>query len=163
MELKRRIDNLHRVGAWLSEREDPNLIASIHLASIRNPWFTKESIDQSIKAVSADYLQKNALEAFANQYPIEESNHWRRVAVVLAGNIPLVGFHDLLCVYLAGHQSIIKLSDKDNVLIGLIINKLMEEHDDKLAQELKEIRDLLGRFHNQKIFYRPANRFGRGK
>ena len=40
---------------------------------------------------------------------------------------------------------------------------LMEEHDDKLAEELKEIRDLLGRFHNQKIFYRPANRFGRGK
>lgn len=39
----------------------------------------------------------------------------------------------------------------------------MEEHDDKLAQELKEIRDLLGRFHNQKIFYRPANRFGRAK
>ena len=41
--------------------------------------------------------------------------------------------------------------------------RLMEEHDDKLAKELKEIRDLLGRFHNQKIFYRPANRFGRGK
>jgi hypothetical protein len=40
---------------------------------------------------------------------------------------------------------------------------LMEAHDDKLANELKEIRDLLGRFHNQKIFYRPSNRFGRGK
>ena len=41
--------------------------------------------------------------------------------------------------------------------------RLMEEHDDKLAEELKEIRDLLGRFHNQKIFYRPKDRFGRAQ
>jgi|SaaInlStandDraft_1057018.scaffolds.fasta_scaffold18541_3 hypothetical protein len=41
--------------------------------------------------------------------------------------------------------------------------RLMEEYDDGLAAELKEIRDLLGRFHNQKIFYRPKDRFGSGK
>jgi hypothetical protein len=41
--------------------------------------------------------------------------------------------------------------------------RLMEEYDDDLAAELKEIRDLLGRFHNQKIFYRPKDRFGSGK
>jgi len=41
--------------------------------------------------------------------------------------------------------------------------RLMEEYDDALAAELKEIRDLLGRFHNQKIFYRPKDRFGSGK
>ena len=41
--------------------------------------------------------------------------------------------------------------------------RLMEEYDDDLAAELKERRDLLGRFHNQKIFYRPKDRFGSGK
>ena len=44
----------------------------------------------------------------------------------MAGNIPLVGFHDFLCVFISGHKQHIKLSEKDNVLMTHIIEKLTE-------------------------------------
>ncbi len=46
--------------------------------------------------------------------------------MVMAGNIPLVGFHDFLCVFISGHKQMIKLSEKDNVLMTHIIDKLVE-------------------------------------
>ena len=122
--LRQRIDHLSTVGTWLTLREAPELNATIHRASIRNPWFTLESIDQSIKAICSQYLQKDKLQEFVSGYQVKPPLEPKRVALILAGNVPLVGFHDLLCVYLSGHQGLVKLSDKDDVLIPLIFNKI---------------------------------------
>ena len=50
----------------------------------------------------------------------------KNVGIVMAGNIPLVGFHDFLSVFISGHRQIIKLSEKDNVLMAHIIEKLTQ-------------------------------------
>ena len=48
----------------------------------------------------------------------------KTIAIVMAGNLPLVGFHDLLCVLLSGHRAKVKLSSKDDVLIPWIVKHL---------------------------------------
>ena len=59
--------------------------------------------------------------------PLQTSNAKRRsVGLVLAGNIPLVGFHDMLCVFVAGHKAVIKLSDKDPFLLPMLLEFLKE-------------------------------------
>ena len=50
----------------------------------------------------------------------------KNVGLVMAGNIPLVGFHDFLCVLVSGHRQTIKLSSKDDVLLKHLVSKLQE-------------------------------------
>jgi Acyl-CoA reductase (LuxC) len=67
------------------------------------------------------------INAFVNAWSIPDAQtNPKTVGLVMAGNIPLVGFHDWLCVFLSGHYSLIKPSSKDQVLIKHIITKLIE-------------------------------------
>jgi len=89
-----------------------------------NPWFTQESIKKSIAAITANYLDKSKLESWIAQYSY--NNKVKRVGLILAGNIPLVGFHDILAVFVAGHVAQIKLSDKDKILTEHILTLFKE-------------------------------------
>jgi hypothetical protein len=98
-----------------------------HKAYIENRWFTPEFIELAVDTVVQNFLQPHQLEKLISEYQIPEENlKPKKVGVVMAGNIPLVGFHDLLCVFLSGHYAMLKPSSKDQVLVAHLVKKLIE-------------------------------------
>jgi hypothetical protein len=91
-------------------------------AYIRNRWFIPPFIELAVDNIVTAFLQPDLLEAWA----VPASGTDRNVGVVMAGNIPLVGFHDFLCVFVSGHRQTIKLSSKDDVLLPHLAGKLLE-------------------------------------
>ena len=96
-------------------------------ACLINPWFTKQNIFFSLQEISRLLKEENLLKWLA-AYPsnVLEPAIPKNVGVVLAGNLPLVGFHDFLCVLISGHRFTGKLSSKDDRLLPLIGNLLTE-------------------------------------
>ena len=94
----------------------------IHRAATENSWFLPQEIIRSVDAIRDEMLDRRRLEAWASAYPPNPMP--KRVLVIMAGNIPLVGFFDLLCVLASGHECWVKPSSKDTVLIGYIIDLL---------------------------------------
>jgi hypothetical protein len=88
-----------------------------------NTWFTRESIGKAISGV-IEFLSEPQLSSWVNAYPPAFVH--RKIALIMAGNIPLVGFHDLLATLIAGHDLLLKLSSKDQYLTKYVIEKLIE-------------------------------------
>jgi hypothetical protein len=126
MNLQQRIDLLVRLGQYMSGKEEQWLGVK-HRAFTGNNWFIPEFIDLSVKNITERFLQPELLHRLAEQYAVPaEQPAPKRIGIVLAGNIPLVGFHDVLCTFLTGHYALIKPSSKDEVLIEHLIKKLVE-------------------------------------
>lgn len=102
-------------------------------AEAENPWFTREYIEQSVKGICNAFLDENELIAFAATYP--EISNPKNIGIVLAGNIPMVGFHDIMCGILSGHNLHIKVSSKDKALITFIVNEL-SEYDSSIKERI---------------------------
>ena len=90
-----------------------------------NGWFMPADIKRSVATLTRDMLQRPLLEAWVAPYPVPVAEP-RRVLVVMAGNIPLVGFFDLLCVAIAGHRCLVKPSSKDRLLVEYVVGLLRE-------------------------------------
>ncbi len=133
MSLSERIDVLVKLGKKLSS-PDEKLDAVILKSFYDNKWFTEENQRQSISAICNTFLQKEKLNAWISQYTDLQqfTSPVKNIGIVMAGNIPLVGFHDTLCVFVAGHHSLIKISDKDKYLLPYII-ALLGEIDSRTA------------------------------
>ncbi len=101
-----------------------NEVINRHKSS--NPWFTEKYIRKSILAL-ASMCHKNELNSFVSDYNIDQKSP-SRIAIIMAGNIPLVGFHDFLCVLLSGNQAKIKLSSDDKILLPLFLNYLSDKY-----------------------------------
>ena len=131
MRLEQRIDLLARLGEHLLG-EDEYLRAVMHRSEFHNKWFTKENQEMAVRSIATHFLKRELLESWAARYPISDRPTGKTVGIVMAGNIPLVGFHDWLCVFLAGHEAQIKLSEKDAYLFPYLI-KIMESLDPNMA------------------------------
>ncbi|MFZ2897871.1 MAG: acyl-CoA reductase [Saprospiraceae bacterium] len=142
MNLKRRIDLLVKLGQHLLG-EDEYLRAVMHRAEFHNSWFTRESQELAIRSIATAFLQREALEALAARYPVSDEPTGKTVGVVMAGNIPLVGFHDWLCVFLAGHRAQVKLSEKDAYLFPYLL-KLMEKWEPAMQGWVETVERLKG-------------------
>lgn len=88
-----------------------------------NPWFTEQNVRRALDGI-AFYLQQDPLIQWTSKYSLNPAAA-KTVALVMAGNIPLVGFHDLLCVLISGHRAQLKLSSKDSKLIQYLIKQLV--------------------------------------
>ncbi len=93
-------------------------------AAAENGWFTPRDILQAVDAIRSEMLDREPLTAWLSAY--NRASSPKRVAVIMAGNIPLVGLFDLLCVIAAGHTCCVKPSSKDRVLMRYIIGLLRE-------------------------------------
>ena len=102
--------------------------AIINQAKHKNPWFTQENCEQSIQAIAENYLDADTLSEVASHYDKLDREDAKRVGVVAAGNIPLVGIHDIIACFLAGHTAVIKLSEKDEVLIPHCIDIIVKKY-----------------------------------
>lgn len=122
MNTQERIDLLVRLKDYLVSN-DEELQGAKLFAQQKNPWFIQQFINLSIENIVTRFLEKNVLEQWLAKYKCN-NNDKKKVGIVMAGNIPLVGFHDFMCVFLSGHNAIIKPSSKDDVLIKHIVKKL---------------------------------------
>jgi len=87
-----------------------------------NPWFIRRFLEASMDAILQPFIDSDKCKKWFQAYP-ENNSQPRRVGLIMAGNIPLVGFHDLFCVLAAGHKAVIKLSDKDPWLLPFITDQ----------------------------------------
>jgi len=140
MNLVERINLLEKLGYYLVDNS-AELNAIKQKAYEKNKWFTEEFVNLSIQNISGEFLSRPKLEAWVNHYHLDDNINSQNVGIVMAGNIPLVGFHDFLCVFVSGHRQSIKLSEKDNVLMKHIIEKLVEW--DKEVAGLIQVNDFL--------------------
>lgn len=90
-----------------------------------NNWFTPESVESALDGISW-MLSPEKLDVWLSVYELKEVVNPKSIGLMLAGNIPAVGFHDMMCVILSGHEAVIKLSSSDEILMKWIIKKLVE-------------------------------------
>jgi len=109
-----------------------------------NPWFTQEFIRLALEDWS-QALSSCKLEEWTQPYQFTEKQKFKRVGVVMAGNLPLVGFHDYLSVLISGHQLIAKLSSDVSHLLPLL-NQLLALKAPDLAKQAEFTKDQLKNF-----------------
>ncbi|MGB0198673.1 MAG: acyl-CoA reductase [Flavobacteriaceae bacterium] len=125
------IDGLSKFGSDLRVFADPNtanedkhtaLQNAVDQSHVHNAWFTPNN---TLTALSAwgNLLQPQPLQNWLSHYTIDR-DYDSTVGIVMAGNLPLVGFHDLLCVLVSGHKAAVKLSSKDAFLIPVLVDML---------------------------------------
>lgn len=115
------INNLVRLGELLSKTEQFNDI--FDKAEQQNSWFTRANVTFAFKSWS-EALSKNNVQQWLSQYQLPQTTSPKKILIIMAGNLPLVGFHDLLCVLVAGHKAIVKLSSDDRVLLPYLITQI---------------------------------------
>ncbi len=126
MNLQQRKDLLERLGQYLNGHE-PDWQHAKQKAFTENRWFIPEFIEHSARSIAANYLAPGQLQKLISTYQIPDQNHApKKVGIVMAGNIPMVGFHDMLCVFLTGNIAVIKPSSKDQVLIKHLVSKMID-------------------------------------
>lgn len=139
------ISGLSKLGGYLNEflsknqqefnEKDNLLLEKIKKSEYKNSWFSELN-------------QRYALNNWANLLNEENLSRWlknyswvenpKKVGLILAGNISLVGFHDVLSVILSGHFPVIKLSSKDDVLIPFLLELWNEFSSNEINYEIKE-------------------------
>ncbi len=120
------VQDFDQLGLFLQSKS-LEIKEEISAASIVNPWFTIENCELAIDSIANLVRQKN-LENWLSKYPLlpVSPTNQKKIGLILAGNIPLVGFHDVLSVLVAGHIAMIKLSSQDSVLTKFVLNKLIQ-------------------------------------
>ena len=98
-----------------------------------NSWFTIDNLKLSLKNWS-NSLQENIISDWLSKYNIEDKSS-KKIAIIMAGNIPAVGFHELLCSLLLNFDCIVKLSSEDKLLIPFIV-KFLESRNEKLKNKV---------------------------
>ncbi|MCC7504501.1 MAG: acyl-CoA reductase [Saprospiraceae bacterium] len=125
MTLSQRIELLAELGLFLKNSTDEALETAIRQSYVENRWFTPENTRQAIEAIATRWLDAGKLRNWVDAYPIGQHEHPEKtVGLVMAGNIPLVGFHDWLCVFMSGQRALVKLSDKDKRLLPFLIKQM---------------------------------------
>lgn len=140
MRLEERISAFVALGNRVNEL-NPEILDELQWrAKNGNNWFTEESVVQALQGIS-HMLESNKVNKWIESYFLSDELSNLRVGVLMAGNIPAVGFHDLMCVLLAGHIASIKLSSSDTVLMRWVISQLIEL--DARFEERIEIQEML--------------------
>lgn len=124
MELNDRVQAFVHLGEFIRSLSDADHRDLADRAIQENPWFTAASVGLALTGIER-FLHRDDLIAWANQYPIANQKACI-VGVVMAGNIPMVGFHDFLCVLIAGHRLKAKLSGQDSVLLSHLHQQLID-------------------------------------
>lgn len=137
MNLNNRITLFVKLGRFFSDYINNNLESleknkfdkAINESILHNSFFSKKNILKSLLSWS-NVLTKKSIDNFLSNYMIKIKKREKKIAIVMAGNIPLVGFHDFFCVILSGNFAVIKLSSKDSHLFKFILRFLVKENPD---------------------------------
>ena len=126
MNIQARINLMVRLGTYI-KNDDAEWQQIKQEAGYKNGWFTPEFIDIACEKILDNFLNEKLLKQWTDMYHMKDTVEKKRnIGIVMAGNIPLVGFHDFLCVFISGHRQTIKLSAKDDLLLKHLVKKLYE-------------------------------------
>lgn len=140
MKTEQRIDLLAALGQRVESVLKQDGDADVYWRSQNgNPWFTEEFVRYALKEVKNSFLSRPALESWLAG--VEPAQRARKVGLVLAGNLPLVGLHDFLAVFASGHHAQMKLSSKDQVLLNWLLAEMLAL--EPLAQQQFEVVERL--------------------
>jgi len=131
------IDTLSALGEQLSKPNE-QLSDVINDEPHYNAWFTPENVQKAVKA-NGLMLNRADITTWLSNYHFNNSN--KKVGLILAGNIPMVGIHDVLCVLASGNHALIKSSSQDNRLIKYVLQMLIDI-DDSFASKFTFIERL---------------------
>lgn len=157
--IQNRIDAFVKLGKFLSqfsksgiEKKDnipfndlffDGFLHQIKLAQVKNSWFTKDNILFALESWSKSLNQEN-LSDFVKEYQFDENSN-KTVAIIMAGNIPLVGFHDFLSVLLSGKSVLVKQSSNDKHLLPFLA-KYLEYVDENFKKKITFTEEKLSDF-----------------
>ena len=128
-DLDKKIKAFAKLGNYLRrDKIDSKLNDLIVKTETNNSWFTFENTLKAIK-IWGDTLRKENLVKWSTKYNFEK-NKIKQIGIIMAGNIPIVGFHDLICVLFTNHIAIVKTSSSDPFLIPFFFKKLVEFEPD---------------------------------
>lgn len=119
-----RVEAFDRLGQFLKALPESEFKTLAERAKVENPWFTEDNVRMAVSGLT-QFLDKKKLEHWLSAYTLTDHQS-KKIALIMAGNIPMVGLHDLLSVLINGDAALIKLSSKDTVLIKWMTNKLVE-------------------------------------
>jgi len=122
MELADRIKAFAQLGHQIKGLKPTELEFIRQGAAAENPWFTSINVDMALTGITK-FLSEPELRRWTSAYRLE-ARQSKTAGVVMAGNIPMVGFHDYLCVLISGHRLKAKLSSKDSFLMTYL-NRLL--------------------------------------
>lgn len=125
MKLQYRINLLTKLGNYLHTAPE-SWKDCVERAYRQNAWFTPGFVETGAGHIVQTMLQPGILESFAGQYQIPSENpNPKTVGIVMAGNIPFAGFHDLLCGFLSGHRLALKLPEKASVITEHLVQQMI--------------------------------------
>ncbi|TXE12224.1 acyl-CoA reductase [Algoriphagus aquimarinus] len=130
-----RISAFVKLGKAIQDLNSEDKDELLWRAENNNNWFTKHSVESALKGISL-MLSEEKMDAWLSIYDLKEVGNPQSIGLMMAGNIPAVGFHDLMCVILSGHQAVIKLSSTDEILMKWILKKLIEI-DPRLEKQIR--------------------------
>ena len=122
--------------------KNERLLKATKQSCAENTWFDIENVDIALKALSL-WLKEETLIEFTNNYSFSQTP--KTIAVICAGNIPAVGFHDMLCVLLSGNKFKGKLSSSDKYLLPAIADLLIEA-EPLLKERIEFVEERLENF-----------------
>ncbi|GAB3646308.1 acyl-CoA reductase [Echinicola sediminis] len=132
MTFQERINAFIALGKRIEQLPADETEALAFRAENNNSWFTPDQVKLALHGLS-QMLEEDALKGWLAKYDVKDNPKSQKVGVMMAGNIPAVGFHDLMVVLLTGHEAHVKLSSSDQVLIKWLVKELVE-----LAPDFKE-------------------------
>lgn len=128
MEIDERIAAFVKLGEYIKNLPEEKFKSLAESIRLENPWFTEESVRMAVSGLLLYLDEKNLREWIERYSPVQQSP--RVILLVMAGNIPLAGFHDLLCVLIHGDVALIKLSSKDTIFLKFLAAKLIDLYPD---------------------------------
>lgn len=145
MNIESRVLGLNKLSAYIKEflaknseyynENDVEFQQVLKKSEIENPWFTADNQKYALKQWSELLTEENINEWLQHYSPSKTS---KKVGLILAGNIPLVGLHDVISVILSNHIPLIKLSSKDKTMLPFLLKKWSEFSDEAINFELVE-------------------------
>jgi hypothetical protein len=125
MTLEERIKALSLLGKAIRELKKEEFEELSQRIQNNNSWFTPEHTRSAFHALAL-MLEEGQLRNWISKYDLDDNPDPRDIGILMAGNIPAVGFHDLLSVLITGYHASVKLSSSDKESIQWIVEKLNE-------------------------------------
>ncbi len=141
MTLQERKESLKLLGEWFKTIDNNKLEELCLMAGNENNWFTPANIKSAFSAWAMALTSEN-IEKWISAYHLDNEPS-KKVGLILAGNLPLVGLHDLLSVLISGNLAHVKYSSQDRSLMNAVVNKLIEI-DTRFAEKITSIEQLKG-------------------
>lgn len=134
MRLEDKIESFNKLADILKSGDSEVFALAKQKAMHSNSWFTEENVDFAVSNI-IKMIDGDNLENWLKPYSIPQNQNSKKIGVVLAGNIPLVGFHDFLCVLMSGHSFLGKLSHNDLYLLPALA-EILVSIDERFSNQI---------------------------